>query len=62
MHVGKEALENYESEYRLLSKVLDRQGYAMAIGGLINGNINFLKKLLAALEDYTTVRGYEQLR
>jgi DNA polymerase III delta prime subunit len=56
LHVGKEALENYESEYRLLSKVLDRQGYAMAIGGLINGNINFLKKLLAALEDYTTVR------
>lgn len=56
LHIGKEALETYESQYRLLSKTLDKQGYAMAIGGLINGNISFLKKLLAALENYVAVR------
>jgi len=56
LHIGKEALENYESEYKLLSAVLDQKGYAMAIGGLINGNANFLRKLLAALENYVVVR------
>lgn len=56
LHIGKEALENYESEYKLLSSVLDRKGYAMAIGGLINGNANFLRKLLNALDNYIAVR------
>jgi Cdc6-like AAA superfamily ATPase len=56
LHIGKEALENYESDYKLLSSVLDQKGYALAIGGLINGNANFLRKLLDALDNYVAVR------
>ncbi len=56
LNVAKQALDNYTAEYKKLSKVLDDEGYALAIGGLINGNTAFLTKLRDALANYVKVR------
>lgn len=56
LNIAKHALELYASQYSLLKNVLDKEGFALAIGGLINGNVDFMKKLLIALENYVTIR------
>ncbi|MFW5779981.1 MAG: AAA domain-containing protein, partial [Bacillota bacterium] len=56
LNIAKHALEIYSEQYSLLKKVLDKEGYSLAIGGLLNGNNEFLKKLIEALENYVTVR------
>ena len=56
LNIAKHSLEYYEKQYYILKNVLDHEGYSLAIGSLINGNIDFLKKLLQALENYVTVR------
>lgn len=56
LNITKHALEDYSSQYAMLSNALDREGYALAIGGLINGNIDMLRKLREALDNYVTIR------
>lgn len=56
LNIAKHALDLYSRPYSILRNVLDKEGYALAIGGLINGNVDFLKKLLLALENYVTIR------
>lgn len=56
LNIAKHSLELYASQYSLLRNVLDKEGFALAIGGLINGNVDFMKKLLIALENYVTIR------
>ena len=56
LNVAKSVLDEHAEEYRPLSKVLDAEGYALAVGGLINGNNYFIKKLGDALDNYVKVR------
>ncbi len=49
-------IQNYIKEYSLLTKVLDKKGYLMAIDNIINGNSIFLRLLLNALNDYLEIR------
>ena len=56
LNVAKTVLDEHAEEYRPLSKVLDAEGYALAVGGLLNGNNYFLKKLNDALDNYVKVR------
>ncbi|MFA5449558.1 MAG: AAA domain-containing protein, partial [Clostridia bacterium] len=56
LNIAKAALDRYQSEYNILNKVLDPEGFALAIGGLINGNTAFLQKLASALDNYVKVR------
>ena len=56
LNVAKSMLDERTEEYKPLSKVLDKEGYALAVGGLINGNSYFLKKLSDALDNYVKVR------
>lgn len=56
LNIAKRALEDFEEEYRSLDKILDAEGYAMAIGGILNGNSAFLQKLKDALDNYVKVR------
>lgn len=49
-------ISSYTTDYALLKKVLDQQGYLMAIDNIINGNSTFLKLLLNALDDYIEIR------
>ena len=56
LNIAKNALEDFTEEYKKLNKVLDPEGYALAIGGLINGNVTLLAKLREALSSYVKVR------
>ncbi len=56
LNVAKNVLDDYADDFRPLSKVLDKGGYALAVGGLINGNTCFLEKLQDALNSYVKVR------
>ncbi len=56
LNIAKSALEDSTKEYQKLAKILDAEGYSLAIGGLINGNISLLLKLKSALQDYIKVR------
>lgn len=56
LNIALHALTEFAKQYAILSNVLDREGYALAVGGLINGNTEMLENLLKALEDYVTVR------
>ncbi|HIU06231.1 MAG TPA: DUF4011 domain-containing protein [Candidatus Onthoplasma faecigallinarum] len=51
-----EEIQQYISQYSLLTKVLDQKGYLMTIDNIINGNSIFLKLLLNALDDYLEIR------
>ena len=56
LNIAMKALVDYENEYKLLEKVLDSAGFALAISGLINGNPYFLNKLREALNNYVKIR------
>ena len=51
----KAAIEEFVSEYDFLREVLTYEGYAMALGGILEGNENTLNNLKAALADYVKV-------
>ena len=46
----------YTKEYALLEQVLDKQGFAMIIGTLINGNTTCLKQLQSVLDNHGFIR------
>ena len=56
LNVAKRALDDFTEDYQKLKNVLDAEGYALAIGGLINGNSSMLIKLRDALSNYVKVR------
>lgn len=56
LNIAKNALEKSTEEYTKLNKVLDQEGFALAVGGLINGNTTLLVKLKNALQNYVKVR------
>lgn len=56
LNIALKGLTDYEKQFRPLSLVLDDEGYALAIGGVLNGNYELLKKLLDALENYVSIR------
>ncbi len=56
LNIAAHALELFASQFTPLKNVLDKEGFALAIGGLINGNAEFLKNLLVALQNYVTIR------
>ena len=49
-------IKEYISNYSLLNKVLDKQGYLMTVDNIVNGNLIYLRLLLSALEDYIEIR------
>lgn len=53
-------IREYVSEYASLEKTLDKQGFAMVVEGIINGNSNFLRMLKSALDNYVYVREINQ--
>jgi hypothetical protein len=54
--IAKHEFDKYEENYTILHRVLDSTGFALTIGGIINGNIIFLKKLSDALDNYVKIR------
>ena len=56
LNVALKALKNFEEPFSLLQEVLDDEGYALVMGGIINGNPTFVKGLVSALENYVAVR------
>lgn len=51
----KEAIADFVSDYDFLREVLTYEGYAMALGGILEGNENTMSNLKAALADYVKV-------
>lgn len=56
LNIALKALTDYEKQFRTLSVVLDDEGYALAMGGVLNGNYELLKNILSALENYVAIR------
>ena len=56
LNIALKALKIFEEPFTLLQQVLDEEGYALVMGGIINGNSVFVKGLLAALENYVAIR------
>lgn len=50
------AIEEYIKDYEFLKNVLSREGYLMAIDGLLNGNNSVLRLLLSAVQNYIKLR------
>jgi len=51
-----EEVKAYVGEYYLLSRILDRKGFAMAVDNIIGGNTHGVKMILSALDDYSVIR------
>ena len=51
-----EAVKAYVGEYYLLSRILDRKGFAMAVDNILNTNILNIKLILNALDQYVDIR------
>lgn len=56
LNVAMKGLTDYEKQFSILQTVLDDTGYALAMSGILNGNIVNLKNILAALENYVAIR------
>lgn len=56
LNVALKGLTDYEKQFTILQTVLDDQGYALAMGGILNGNYALLRNLSDALENYVTIR------
>ena len=56
LNIALKALEIFEKPFSLFQEILDDEGYALVMGGIINGNKTFVKNLQKALENYVTVR------
>ena len=56
LSIAANAVKKFTGEFELLKTVLEPQGLAMVIDSIVYGNDKFLRKLMAALDDYVTVR------
>ena len=56
LNIAGLAVKRFVNEFELLQAVLEPQGLAMVIDGIAYGSDKLLRKLLAALDDYITVR------
>jgi len=56
LNIALKAFQDFEEPYLLLQQVLDEQGYSLVIGGLFNGNYNYLRSLQDALENYVAIK------
>ncbi len=56
LNIALKAFKMFEEPFALLQDILDDEGYALVMGGIINGNSVFLKGLKQALENYVSVR------
>ena len=56
LNIALKALKMFEEPFALLQQTLDAEGYALVIGGIINGNMMFVKGLTEALENYLSIR------
>jgi len=53
---AKEGIKKYLGEYAKLEGIMDSQGFAMVIEGIINGNMTFVRLLWQSLNNYVSVR------
>lgn len=56
LNIALNSMQEYEKPFLILQTVLDDTGYALAMGGILNGNVAHLKMLVSALENYVAVR------
>ncbi|MCL2822139.1 MAG: hypothetical protein FWD86_02945, partial [Firmicutes bacterium] len=56
LEVSRQALREYASEFELIKSALEPDGLSMMLDGITFGNLSFLKKMLAALDDYMTLK------
>ncbi len=56
LNIALKAFKMFEEPFALLQEILDDEGYALVMGGIINGNTVFVKALKNALENYVSVR------
>lgn len=56
LNIALKALKMFEEPFALLQQTLDAEGYALVIGGIINGNTMFVKGLADALDNYLSIR------
>lgn len=53
---AQSAITRYIGEFELISEVIEQKGLAMIIDSIVYGNVKMLNKLLAALDDYASVK------
>ena len=51
-----EAINEYVQDYEFLKNILTESGYLMAIDGILNGNTQYLRLILSAVENYIELR------
>ena len=51
-----EDVKSFLDEHKLLERVLDKKGYAIAINSMLNGNTLYLKLLIDGLDNYVDIR------
>lgn len=56
LNIALKAFKMFEEPFALLQEILDDKGYALVMGGIINGNTVFVKALKNALENYISIR------
>ena len=56
LNIALKAFKMFEEPFALLQEILDDEGYALVMGGIINGNTVFVKALKNALENYISIR------
>ena len=56
LNIALKALKIFEEPFSLFQEILDDEGYALVIGGIINGNYAFVNNLIDALENYVAIR------
>lgn len=56
LNIALKAFKMFEEPFALLQEILDDEGYALVMGGIINGNTVFVKALKNAFENYISIR------
>ncbi len=56
LNTALKPINDVEKKYAVLKKALDNNGYAFALENILNGNTEYLKKLLEAVQNYPFIR------
>jgi hypothetical protein len=56
LNIAMHAFLQYEKEFEILQSVLTEEGFSIAIGSIINGNVHLLTKIIESLENYMAIR------